>query len=71
MESADPENKVPEEKGVISIPRLMNPTYFLPRTNRRGTTIIGVGEENTQPSMTRVLDQLTGGESICFHAQTF
>ena len=49
---------------------LMNPPYFLPRTNWRGTTTIGVGEDNTRPSITWVLDQLTGGEGVCFLEQT-
>ena len=32
--------------------------------------MLGVGEENTRPSTTRVLDQITGGDSVCFLAQT-
>ena len=71
MESEDPETKIPEEKRVIASPRLMNPPYFLLLTKCRGTTIIGVGEENTQMSMTRVLDHITGGEGVCYIVQTF
>ena len=63
-------NIIPEEKGVIAIPRLMEPPYFLPRMNWRGTTMIGVGEDNTWPSITRVLDHLTGGEGVFFLEQT-
>ena len=69
MESADPENIIPEENGVIASPRLMNLPHFLPWTNWRGTEMLGVGEDNTRPSITRVLDQLTGGEGVCFLEQ--
>ena len=64
MESANPENIIPEEKGVIASPRLMKPPYFLPLTNWRGTTMICKGEEDTRPSMTTLIDQLTGGASV-------
>ena len=46
--------------GVSTNPRLMNPPFFLPQTNWRVTTILGVGEENTQTSKTPVLDHITG-----------
>ena len=52
MEIADPETTVPEEMGVDAIPMLMNPPYFLPWTNLRGTSMLGVGEENTWTLMT-------------------
>ena len=71
MESADPETTIPEEKRVIASPRLMNPPYFLLLIKCRGATMIGVGEENTRPSMTRVLDQITEGEGVCYIVQTF
>ena len=70
MESADTETTITEEKGVMASPRMMKPTYFLPQTNWRGTTMLVVGEENTRPSRTRVLDHPTGDEGICFLAQT-
>ena len=38
--------------------------------NWRGATTIGVGEDNTWPSITRVLDKLTGVEGACFLEQT-
>ena len=63
-EIADPETTVPEEKGMIASPRPMNPHYFLPRKKWIDTTMIGVVEEN------RVLDQITGGETVCLLVQT-
>ena len=69
MESADPETTMSQEKGTIASPRLMNPYYFLPRTNWRGTKMLGVVEDNTRLSINPVLDQLTRGEGICFLAQ--
>ena len=71
MESADPENTMLQEKRKKAIPRLMNPYCFLPHTNWRGTTMLGVVKDNTRLSRNPVLDQLTRDEGVFFLRKTF